>query len=123
MRHTGFYELLADSPAIEGEPFVSQLGFLPEFSQKFEQRFGHRFQIRAPHGYELVRILDWAYRGAALIECPPTKPGTERVAQQLEQLKEFPSILGPLSTSKTRNIEHPNTVKVMRNGKLVPYPG
>jgi branched-chain amino acid transport system substrate-binding protein len=124
IRHTGSYETLPDSPLIEGVPFVSQIGFIPEFSQKFEQRFGHRFQIRAPHGYELVRILDWAYTHAAGSGTTASeKPSSTNVAQQLEQLKEFPSILGPLSTSKTRNIEHPNTVKVMRNGKLVPYPG
>lgn len=123
MRHTGFYEVLPDSPLIEGAPFVSQLGLLPEFSKKFEQRFGRPFIIRAPHGYESVRILEWAYRGATEATCPPVKPTTERVAATLEQLRNFPSILGPLSASKTRNIEHPNTLKVMRNGKLIPYSG
>lgn len=101
---------------------MSLLGFLPDFSQQFEQRFGHPFRVRAPHGYELVRILAWAYREAAEGTAPSAgKPASATVVTKLEQLKEFPSILGPLSTSKTRNIEHPNTIKIMRNGKLVPY--
>lgn len=117
MRHTGFYEVITDYSLIEGQPFVSQFGFLDDFSKKFEKRFGRPFTVRAPHGYEIVRILDWAYATISLTE----KPSTAAVAAQLERLKEFPSILGPLSINNTRNIEHQNFIKVVRDGKLVPY--
>jgi branched-chain amino acid transport system substrate-binding protein len=114
MRHIGFYEVISEPALIEGQPFVSQIGFLPDFSAKFEKRFGHPFTIRAPHGYEVVRILSWAYSTVA----PGAKPSTSAVRSQLETLKDFPSVLGPLSVNGTRNIEHPNTFKVMRGGTL-----
>jgi branched-chain amino acid transport system substrate-binding protein len=114
MRHIGFYEVISEPELIEGQPFVSQLGFLPEFSATFEKRFGHPFKIRAPHGYEAVRILNWAYSSISSEQ----KPSTSAVRDQLEKLHHFPSVLGELSVNSTRNIEHPNTFKVMKNGKL-----
>jgi branched-chain amino acid transport system substrate-binding protein len=117
MRHIGFYEVVTDMELIEGQPFVSQLGFLPEFSERFEKRFGHRFKIRAPHGYETVRLINWAYSTVGTT----TKPGRPAVRDQLERLKDFDSVLGKLSVNSTRNIEHPNTFKVVRNGKLELY--
>ncbi len=114
IHHIGFYEAVTEPELIEGQPFVSQIGFLPEFSKKFETRFGHPFRIRAPHGYEVVRLLSWAYSSISL----KVKPTTAELRDKLETLKDFPSVLGNLSINNTRNIEHSNTFKVMRNGKL-----
>jgi branched-chain amino acid transport system substrate-binding protein len=116
--HIGFYEAISEAQLIEGQPFVSQIGFLPEFSSKFESRFGHPFKIRAPHGYEVVHLVRWAYESAST----GAKPTSTEVRDKLETLKDFPSVLGSLSANTTRNIEHENTFKVMRNGKLELYP-
>lgn len=113
-RHIGFYEAISDTSLIENQPFVSQIGFLPEFAAKFEKKFGHPFRVRAPHGYELIRMVDWAYRNADSKD----KPSTDVIKDKLSTLKDFESVLGKLSVNGTRNIEHPNTFKIFRNGKL-----
>lgn len=115
--HTGFYEVISDKALIEGQPFVSQLGFTPEFSSKFQSKYGHPYKIRAPHGYELIRIISWAY----LNSLGGPKPSIEVILAKLSTLKDFDSVLGKLSVNATRNIEHPNTFKIVRNGKVEPY--
>ncbi len=118
MRHLGFYEVISDKALIENQPFVSQIGFLPDFSARFEKKYGHPFKIRAPHGYEIVRMISWAYGEPA----PEAKPNIDQIRDKLGTLKDFDSVLGKLSVNSTRNIEHPNTFKIVRQGKLEPYP-
>ena len=117
IKHIGFYEVITEPDLIEGQPFVSQIGFLPDFSFKFEKRFGHPFKIRAPHGYEVIRLLNWAYSSIS----QEVKPSNSSVRDQLQTLRNFKSVLGPLSVNGTRNIEHPNTFKVSKSGKLQEY--
>ncbi len=119
MKHIGFYEVFSDKSLIADQPFVSQIGFTDEFSSKFEKRFGYPYKIRAPHGYEIVRMISWAYANAS--SAPDTKPTIEAVKEKLSSLKDFDSVLGKLSVNSTRNIEHPNTFKVYHDGKLIPY--
>jgi branched-chain amino acid transport system substrate-binding protein len=115
--HIGFYEVISDKSLIEGQPFVSQLGFTPEFSAKFEAKYGHPYKIRAPHGYELIRMISWAYSSSLNGE----KPTIDWIHSKLTSLKDFDGVLGKLSVNATRNIEHPNTFKIVKNGQVEPY--
>jgi branched-chain amino acid transport system substrate-binding protein len=114
VRHIGFYEAIDNKDLIEGQPYVSQIGFTEEFSKKFEARFGHPYKVRAPHGYEIVRMIAWAYTETD----KDHKPEIDAVKEKLSTLKDFDSVLGKLSVNGTRNIEHPNTYKVVRGGKV-----
>ena len=62
-------------------------------------------------------MVSWAYSELS----KDKKPGIESVRDKLSTLKDFDSVLGKLSVNATRNIEHPNTFKIVRNGKVETY--
>jgi ABC-type branched-subunit amino acid transport system substrate-binding protein len=113
-KHSGYYEVIEDLSVIEGQPFVSQLGYTPVFAEKFKKRFGHSYRIRAPHAYELIRLIAYAFEGVS----KEKKPTTAEARDHLSTLKDFDSVLGKLSVNGTRNIEHPNVFKVAKGGVL-----
>ena len=116
--HTGYYSLITDRKTIEGIPFVDQLGFYPEFEQRFKALYGRMPKSRAGHGYELVRMIAYSLKN---ICNKGEQPTPKKVAVELSRIKDFPSVLGPLTTGQNRNIEHPNFWKVAKRGEFLPY--
>ena len=111
-RYTGIFELVEDTSLIEGIPSVTPIGSSKEFDEKFRGSYQESYRIRAPHGYEVVRLIKDLY--SQLWE--ETKPDASAVAIELSQVKDRASSLGPLSVTGTRNIEHPIQFIVVENG-------
>lgn len=120
--HTGYYANVSDLSLIEGIPYVDQLGFFDDFNQRFEKLYGVRPKYRAPHAYETIRLFSDALENT----CKDTTASNiaalnTGIADFLSHVKNRPSVLGTITAGPFRNIEHPNYVKVVRNGKVMPY--
>jgi len=112
-RFTGVLEFIEDLSLVEGLSTVSPFVSKPEFNDLFRGRFGENSKIRAPHGYEIARILQELYQEL----WTDKKPTAHQVAKRLSEMKDRPSVLGPLTTGPERNIEHPTKRRTIKNGK------
>jgi len=115
-KFSGDLELVKDLSLIDGITFVSGFSSSEEFISKYRTKFGTSFSSRAPHGFEIVRLLSDAYR-----EAPPEGRSMRSrfVAEWLSKLRNRPSVIGPITTSGERNIEHPTAIERVIGGKRI----
>jgi len=111
---TGYFETVEPPSLVEDLPFVAQYRVAPWFEKKFRDRFNEGFKARAPHGYDIIKLLEHAYRVAG------RKVSSDELIEALSSVSNFKGATGTLTTNATKNIENECVWQVVRGGKFVP---
>lgn len=109
---TGYFEAVEPASLVEGLPFVAQFEVEPWFTEKFRAKYGEDFKVRAPHGYDMVKLIAHSYKQAG------TSASGVEIVNALSKIKDFKGASGVLSTNATKNIENPCVWKIVRKGKF-----
>lgn len=109
---TGYFEAVEPPSLVEGLPFVAQFEVAPWFSEQFSKRYGENFKVRAPHGYDLIKLITYAYETAG------SGANGQDIIATLSKLKDYQGASGVLSSNNTRNIENTCVWKIVKDGKF-----
>jgi ABC-type branched-subunit amino acid transport system substrate-binding protein len=112
-KFTGMLEVVTDPHTIEGIPNVITFFINEEFSTLYKAQYGTLPKIRAPHGYEIVKIISDIETSVS------QKMTSQKLAEKISEIKNRPSSLGLLSITGERNIEHPVHLGIVVDGKKI----
>ncbi len=108
-----FFEMAKEKSLIEGEFYVSSATPTSKFAEEFKARTGMEPTIGSPHAYDVIRMIITA------AENVKGKPTPKAIAAEINKLKNFPGVLGPLTMREDgRVLSNPN-VKMIKDGKVV----
>lgn len=113
---TGFFENLNELDLVEGIPFVSQYALSPDFAAKYMARFHEAPISRAPHGYDIVKILASAYSSKE------QRLNSDELLQSFVHLSNLSGATGLMSFLPPRTIQNQPVIKVTERGKFIEIP-
>jgi ABC-type branched-subunit amino acid transport system substrate-binding protein len=109
---TGYFD--TENPAnVEGLTFVAQFDAAPWFKEKFKQRYGADYKVRAPQAYDIVKLLAAAQSSAA------KKLDGRRIVDALNAAKHVAGASGDLVSNGKRTIESDCVRKIAKGGRFV----
>ena len=100
---SGLFETLSPRKSLEHQPYINITDVSPEFSDMFLKRFSHPFVLRAPHAFEIVRLLHAAIEKANTLQLQDR----DQIGKALVELEPIAGYLGALKTSEQRSIAMP----------------
>ena len=112
-RYTGYFEIMDDTSMVEGVPFTAMFKVAPWFEERFIKLYGHPIKARAPHAYDIIKLLSLAYQSK------PTKLASNEVVRYLSAIHNVSGASGTLRVTSTRTIENDPVYKVRRHGAFV----
>ena len=115
-KFTGYFEGIEQPQLVEGIPFVNQSNTSALFQERFLKKYGERFKMRAPHAYDIVKIIHDAY-----VKSPSRKATSDELVSSLKAVKNYQGQSGILTTNATKNIETEPVYQVLRNGIAQPF--
>ena len=86
-----------------------------EFKAAFKRTYGQDANVFHALGYDAIRILAEGMRLGGI--------NTQRVADALHVLKDFPGVTGTITFAGTDVAERPMVLQTIREGKVVPFKG
>ena len=98
---------------VEGVPFTAMFKVAPWFEERFIKLYGHPIKARAPHAYDIIKLLSLAYQSK------PTKLASNEVVRYLSAIHNVSGASGTLRVTSTRTIENDPVYKVRRHGAFV----
>lgn len=97
-------------PLLNGEWYVNAGDPNNEFAERFKERYGENPQLASGNIYDIVRLLILAFE----------KQGNnlEKVIEEIGKTKDFPGVMGNLTSDQYGNIDSQAVVKIIRDGKF-----
>lgn len=111
-RVTGYFSLIQDPKLVEGLPFVDQFESEGWFAEKFRQRYGSAFTSRAPHAYDIIKVLSYA------VTNQNGRTNGESLVKGIESMPQMPGALGVIKVSSRHTIESECAFKIWKNGSM-----
>lgn len=114
-RITGYFETYNPLSFVESMPFVAQNDVSVSFREIFKSKYGEEFKARAPHGYDLIRMISAIYEKAG------RKLSGKEFIDRFAKIKNYSGATGVLSANATKNIENEPVWMIVKDGKILPY--
>jgi ABC-type branched-subunit amino acid transport system substrate-binding protein len=115
-KFTGYFEGIEAPELVEGIPFVNQSNVSESFQNRFLEKYGERYKMRAPHAYDIIRLIHDGYA-----KDPTRNISHEELINHFNRVQKYLGQSGILTTNSTRNIETEPVLQVYKNGAVTPY--
>ncbi|EKD23651.1 MAG: hypothetical protein ACD_81C00203G0002 [uncultured bacterium] len=108
----------SNNPALfNGLWYVSVADPTSGFMGKYKNKYGKDATLATANGYDIFKLVAAAYENTD----GKRKPLSEDVVKQLHAIKNFAGALGNLSVNADGIVESQATVKIIKEGKAVPF--
>ena len=115
-KFTGYFEGIEQPQLVEGIPFVNQSNTSPLFQERFLKRYGERYKMRAPHAYDIIKIIHDAYA-----KSPSRKATSDELVSSLREIRNYQGQSGILTANATKNIETEPVYQILRGRVAEPF--